>query len=445
MASFVASRPQSFCLANVASPGSFSSAAAPTARELSQVLSGLQLARQLSHDLLERIGSFVAENVVSGPQGSVRPFTIVDDPSAWKAADWAGRESEFVLQLHPEDVTALKQTVADMEAAGRPLTALKRPADFPLPAALAARLAAMKADLLHGRGFALVRGMPVKEWSEWQCLAAYMGIGAHLGYRGPQSKDGKLVNHVKMVYPKAGAAPSAAPSTRPMREHAHNLEFGFHTDAQADVLGLLCIRQAREGGVSGWSSTLAVINQMLAEGRADLVQCLAGPGWYRDRARYQDLAPGDSPVWEMPVVSYHDGRMTVHYNAAHYRLCANRYYEIVGQLTPSQLEAISMFEEIAGRPDFKFEQRMQPGDALFLNNSAVLHARSAFKDGDSEEERRHLVRLWLAVEDEDLTRPAHLDFPRNYSTNYDHDTFVGLMHPDPDTFHVPLSCEADDV
>eukprot|EP00195_Chlamydomonas_chlamydogama_P015071 CAMPEP_0202914878 /NCGR_PEP_ID=MMETSP1392-20130828/64253_1 /ASSEMBLY_ACC=CAM_ASM_000868 /TAXON_ID=225041 /ORGANISM="Chlamydomonas chlamydogama, Strain SAG 11-48b" /LENGTH=95 /DNA_ID=CAMNT_0049606703 /DNA_START=119 /DNA_END=402 /DNA_ORIENTATION=+ len=95
MASFVRSRPQSFIAGNFASDGSFSG----PARELSQVLVGLQLAHQLSNGLMERMASFVAENVVSGPQGSVKPFTIVDDPSAWKAADWAGRESEFVLQL----------------------------------------------------------------------------------------------------------------------------------------------------------------------------------------------------------------------------------------------------------------------------------------------------------------------------------------------------------
>lgn len=139
---------------------------------------------------------------VSGPQGAVRPYTIIKDPSAWHAADWEGREAEFKLQLTEADVAALEAGIADMQATGKPLEALKYPSDFPLPRSLTDRLAAMKHDILHGRGFAVVSGLPVQRWSEWQCIAAYLGIGCHLGYRGPQSKDGKLVNHVKMFHPK---------------------------------------------------------------------------------------------------------------------------------------------------------------------------------------------------------------------------------------------------
>jgi hypothetical protein len=65
------------------------------------------------------------------------------------------------------------------------------------------------------------------------------GLGVHIGRPQPQSKDGKLINHVKMHYPQASkaAAEGGAPAPVPQREHAQNLEFGVHTDAQADCLG----------------------------------------------------------------------------------------------------------------------------------------------------------------------------------------------------------------
>jgi hypothetical protein len=44
------------------------------------------------------------------------------------------------------------------------------------------------------------------------------------------------------------------------------------------VLGLLCIRQAKEGGESAFCSALAVYNEMLRRGRLDLVAVLAGAG-----------------------------------------------------------------------------------------------------------------------------------------------------------------------
>ena len=43
------------------------------------------------------------------------------------------------------------------------------------------------------------------------------------------------------------------------------------------------------------------------------------------------------------------------------------------------------------------------GDAVFFNNYLTLHARSAFEDDPALGPRRHLLRLWLDVED---GRPA---------------------------------------
>jgi hypothetical protein len=40
--------------------------------------------------------------------------------------------------------------------------------------------------------------------------------------------------------------------------------------------------------------------------------------------------------------------------------------------------------------------RMQPGDMQFLNNHAILHARTAFEDHTEEDLKRHLLRIWVA-------------------------------------------------
>ena len=299
----------------------------------------------------------------SGPQGSVRPFTIVRDPKAWMAADMAAKESEWLMQLTAEEIGQFEAAVAAFTAAGRPMTDLKRAADFPLPPALEARLAAGRRVLMDGVGVFVVRGLPVKggPWSERESLVAYMGLAAHLGYRTPWNKKGSLVSHVKAHYddvpgavaaaaaaaaaakfvegadkqghatnlvrttflpsatsatvppcsqpallplflPGCGVSPSSSPATAcfPLAPLSLLQEFDWHTDAQADVLGLLCMSQGVSGGMSGWTSALAVHNELLRRGRGDLVACLAGPGWGRDRTKYQDLAPGEQPFWEMP-------------------------------------------------------------------------------------------------------------------------------------------------
>ena len=52
----------------------------------------------------------------SGPQGEVEPFTVVDDPSAWRAADYAGREAEWLAPLTPSDIAELDAAVHGIEA-----------------------------------------------------------------------------------------------------------------------------------------------------------------------------------------------------------------------------------------------------------------------------------------------------------------------------------------
>lgn len=63
-------------------------------------------------------------------------------------------------------------------------------------------------------------------------------------------------------------------------------------------------------------------------------------------------------------------------------------------LTRCQHEALSALSEVATEHRIRLDT--QPGDLVFINNWALLHARSSYKDSDLETgPRRHLVRLWL--------------------------------------------------
>ena len=54
----------------------------------------------------------------SGPQGQIEPFTIVDDPSAWVAADYRGNEDAFIYRLTKQDLKEVAAAVAAVEANG---------------------------------------------------------------------------------------------------------------------------------------------------------------------------------------------------------------------------------------------------------------------------------------------------------------------------------------
>jgi len=64
-------------------------------------------------------------------------------------------------------------------------------------------------------------------------------------------------------------------------------------------------------------------------------------------------------------------------------------------MTEAQAEALDMVHFLAVK--HKMTMRLQRGDIQLINNLAVQHARSHFRDGDGQ--RRHIVRLWLRNEE----------------------------------------------
>ena len=140
------------------------------------------------------------------------------------------------------------------------------PETFPLPS-LAPRLRALRDELVLGRGVYLFRGLPVRRWDRWETCAAFYALGAHMGWTCPQNARGHVLGHVKDL----GNDPTD-PAT-PV--HNRRRRAPFHTDS-ADIVGLLCVENAREGGESQVVSTAAVYNALASE-RPEMAAALLEP------------------------------------------------------------------------------------------------------------------------------------------------------------------------
>lgn len=64
----------------------------------------------------------------------------------------------------------------------------------------------------------------------------------------------------------------------------------------------------------------------------------------------------------------------------------------IPSLTTSHLQALETLSELATRHRLMLDTK--PGDMLFINNWALIHARDSYKD-PKDGPGRHLVRLWL--------------------------------------------------
>jgi hypothetical protein len=94
-----------------------------------------------------------------------------------------------------------------------------------------------------------------------------------------------------------------------------------------------------------------------------------------------------------PLIAFDDeGRVQINYSGA--MVGANPDYPLSSnapKLSKRQVEALDKLNNAAKRVSFIIPHK--PGDLLFINNYALLHARSSFED--SSRQRRHLLRSWF--------------------------------------------------
>lgn len=304
------------------------------------------------------------------------------------AGAWIGRE----LQEDPSwvfhfDAAEIEEIDAALAAVKRTGAAIPHPPEaFPLPR-LQARLHAIRDEVVNGRGFVLIRGIPRNRYSDDDCERLYWGLTSHFGKPVSQNARGHLLGHVRDEG-RVKSDPNA-------RLYQTRERMDFHTDIlPADLLGLFCMRTAKSGGESKLVSALTIHNVLRNE-RPDLLDVLYGTfnlDWRGEEPQ------GEKPFFTIPMFSERDGHVTARLVSILYYKSASRFGAQYAP-TPVQLEALEYVQEIANRPELMLSMDFQEGDIQLLNNHTILHARTAYEDFDDPALQRHLLRMWIAVPD----------------------------------------------
>lgn len=305
---------------------------------------------------------------------SIAPVT---DPADWYAGSFAGPEA-FARQVSREEAAELVAVCEALEARRLGWNDTAR-ADFPFRA-LAPLLGDALRELQDGRGFVLLRGLPLAQGSKERARLAAWGLGTWIGNHVSQTAQGIRLVDVSDV---TGKEPSP-------RQYRTSQELRLHTDPASDLIGLACVQDARSGGESVLTSAVAVHNAMLAQ-RPDLLALLYhGFHWHR----FNEGRPEDGPFSRerVPVFAQEQGRLACRYVRTP---IAAGHKEAGVPLSDAQIEALDCFDQLASSPGLRVSFRMRPGDLLLVNNLAVLHARTQFEDHAAQDRRRHMVRLWL--------------------------------------------------
>ncbi len=299
--------------------------------------------------------------------------------SAWRGVDLAG-ESEWVHQLADTEIDELIDAVQIVRASGTPVADLQRD-EVPLPT-LATTIDSWADELDAGRGFLLVRGLPVDELEEEDASIAYVALGVHLGVPVSQNAAGDLLGHVR--------DDGSDPDDPTVRRYRTRLAQPFHVDG-SDVVGLLCLTPAKSGGLSQIVSSMTIYDELTRQ-RPDLVPLLEQP-WYFDR--YGEQRPGETPWFAMPMVSGLPDRFRFTYLRWYVEKAQD--HADVPRLTASQVELLDVIDSLANDPALHLDMDFQPGDIQLLANRTILHSRTAYEDYPDPARRRHLLRLWLTL------------------------------------------------
>ncbi len=301
----------------------------------------------------------------------------IGGPASWRGPDQID-EPTWIVPLDEAAIDALIDAVRRLprgpfqrdqaRAIGVPLVPL-------------APLAAMaRRELVDGRGFVVLRGMPVDGLTPDELERAYWVLGLHLGIPVPQSGGGELLVHVR---------DQGLDYTDPhVRGYQTRARLDYHVDG-SDVVGLLCARAARSGGTSTIVSAVAIHDSCVAR-RPDLARLLYRPFWF-------DRRNGDGPesFYQLPIFGIEDDRFVMYYGRS-YLESAQRGPQ-TDRLTPVQLDALDLIDELANSPELFLPMDLRPGDVQFLNNRLVLHARTSYDDWPEPERKRDMIRLWLSL------------------------------------------------
>jgi hypothetical protein len=326
------------------------------------------------------------------PGVSPMPEGFIEGPTAWRRAD-IEHDTSWRYNLSEAEIRELDNAMRSTMAQGLDIIEINR-ANFPLPT-LGDTLRQLRNELIEGRGLTQIRGVPVGDYSKEESARLFFGIGAHMGSLRSQNAEGHVLGHVCDLSHdyKNNADLRAYRAGGPLR---------FHTDS-VDIVGLLCLQAAREGGESKVVSSATIHNELLKR-RPDLVPELYRP-IYRDRRG--EVPEGKDPWWIMPIFQWYEGRINSHFSEVYIR-SVERFPE-APRFTKAQLETLDLIQEIAEDPENYLTMEFKEGDIQLVHNHEILHSRHHYRDWDDPARRRYLLRLWICPPNGRPLPPAYAE------------------------------------
>lgn len=307
-------------------------------------------------------------------------FNKINDASAWYGPEQE-KKDDWVYNLDQDDIDEINYFTEKYLSTNNELKDISKK-DFYLENLQQKYLNKIDLELKNGRGFALIRGIPVNEWDRKKIITAYMGLCSFFGNFRVQNKKGHLLGHIKDLGKDTNKDFNA-------RVYETSYRQTFHSD-RSDIVSLLCLNKSKKGGESLLVSSMTIFNKIL-ENYPEYLETLFEP-FPLDRRGEEG---GNQKGYSMTPVYYEKNGKISSYFLRQYFESSKRFEGVV--ITNKQREALDIVDKYANDQKLFMKMKFEPGDIQIIYNHTLFHDRMSFEDYDEKDKKRHLLRLWISA------------------------------------------------
>lgn len=314
----------------------------------------------------------------------LRPQAAFDNTKTWTRADISAED--WNVTVNAAAARELEAAVALIRKQVLPVYMLD-PRDFEFTACHA-MMAEARRKIDDAHGFAVIDRLPLDDWTEDEGRAVYWLLARSFSNPVAQNAYGQIFREIR---------DEGIPSAMPVVDGALTQSgLNFHQDNSGNrnmpnYTGLLSLHKAKDGGMSEYCTLYSLYNAMLEDAPVQLDR-LFEP-FYHDRLNIQ--SPGEVAVLRAPALRYDGKKLTGRYSTT--KIPAG-YKKAGEEMDNLSRDALMTAMAVIGERKLSAEYMLERGQIVFINNREGLHHRANYSDGDTVEEKRHLVRLWFRNE-----------------------------------------------
>jgi len=325
---------------------------------------------------------------------SLSPHDLIEAPFAWTRADLEADES-WIYRIDEDDKIDIDEALQAVKARDRIWGEFSRE-EFPL-GRFGVKLEAIEREIREGRGVVLIRDFPVDRYGLDDIKTIYWGLGCHLGTVISNNVQGEFVSAVVDQGVKVDDENRRGNTTSRLLDP--------HTDP-SDIVVLLCMEKAKEGGMSSLASAIAVHNEIVKTHPEYLASLHRG--FRRDSRGNGPTGDPNEVSPPIPVFDIAEDVLSCSYGR---QVILKGALKAGDELSSTERDAIDAIRDLALRSDLRVDMMLEPGDIQIINNFRTLHSRSEYVDHE-DGRKRYLLRMWINMHSGSPLSPAFAAYVR---------------------------------